>query len=71
MLTAAEIEKMTIPERMTAIDQLWTSIIASGKDVQSPAWHAEILEERGRAIDSGKAHFMTAEELREALRIFK
>ena len=69
MLTPAEIQKMTIPERMDAIDLLWESIIESGTDVPSPAWHQDVLRERMREIESGKAEFMTLEELRRALRI--
>jgi putative addiction module component (TIGR02574 family) len=69
MLTQAEIEKMTVPQRMEAIDRLWASIVESGEDIPSPDWHREILEERMQEIKSGKAEWMTLEELRAALRL--
>jgi putative addiction module component (TIGR02574 family) len=69
MLSQTDIEKMTVPERMDAIDRLWESIIDSGEDVPSPAWHEEILTERVARVRSGKAKFYTLEEVRKKLRL--
>ena len=69
MLTQADIEGMTIPERMDAIDQLWISIIESGAEVPSPDWHKDVLEKRMARAKSGKARFYTLEEAREKLRL--
>jgi putative addiction module component (TIGR02574 family) len=69
MLTQADIEKMTIPERMDAIDKLWTSIFESGADIPSPDWHKDILEERMEEIKSGKAEWLTLDEVRARLRL--
>ena len=71
MLNQADIEKMTIPQRMEAIDRLWTSIIDSGGDVPSPAWHEEVLNERMARFKSGKAKLYTLEEVRKKLRLPK
>jgi putative addiction module component (TIGR02574 family) len=69
MLTQADIEKMTIPERIDAIDKLWVSIVESSADFPSPDWHKDILEERMQEIKSGKAEWLTLEETRARLRL--
>ena len=71
MLTQADIQKMTVPQRMETIDRLWESIIDSREDVPSPAWHEEILKERAAKVKSGKAKFYTLEEVRKKLRLPK
>jgi putative addiction module component (TIGR02574 family) len=69
MLTQADIEEMTIPERMEAIDKLWISIAQSGADVASPDWHKDVLQKRMARVKSGKAKFYTIAEAREKLRL--
>jgi putative addiction module component (TIGR02574 family) len=69
MLTQAEIEEMTIPERMEAINKLWISIVESGAALPSPDWHKDVLEKRMARAKSGKARFYTLEEAREKLRL--
>jgi hypothetical protein len=69
MLTQTAIEEMTIPERWEAMELIWKSIIESQADIPSPAWHEEILRERTKEIESGKAEWMTLDELRVALRL--
>jgi putative addiction module component (TIGR02574 family) len=71
MLTQADIEEMTIPERMEAIDKLWISIIESSSGVPSPDWHKDVLKQRKARVKSGKAKFYTLEEAREKLRLFQ
>jgi putative addiction module component (TIGR02574 family) len=71
MLTQVDIERMTIPQRMEVIDRLWASIVQSGEDVPSPAWHEDVLKERVAHVKSGKAKFYTLEEARQKLRVPK
>jgi putative addiction module component (TIGR02574 family) len=71
MLTQTDIRKMSIPQRMEAIDRLWESIIDSGEDIPSPAWHEDILRERAARVKSGKAKFYTLEQVRKKLRLPK
>lgn len=50
------------------MELLWDSISRADSDVESPDWHAEVLSERKRLIESGEAEFLTMDELREELR---
>jgi hypothetical protein len=58
---------MSVSERWPAMEQRWESILSSGGDIRSPDRHGEIGDERRKLIESGKAEFMTLEELRQKL----
>jgi len=68
MITKKEINKMSVPDRLKAIEMIWESISTSSKYVQSPAWHQEILKTREDKVKSGNATFSTIDEVRERLK---
>jgi len=67
-MSIAEIEKMSVKERIYTMELLWDSISRGDGEVDSPDWHAEVLSERMCLIESGEAEFLTMDELREELR---
>ena len=67
-MNIAEIEKMTIHERLQTMELLWDSITHSSEEIEPPAWHSEILSDRRKIIESGKAEWLTMDELRKELR---
>lgn len=68
MLEASEIDKMSVPERLRAIEQLWDAVCREPEDVGSPEWHREILTDRKGRAERGDARFLTLAELRTRLR---
>ena len=46
------------------MEALWDSLIDEESEIESPEWHRDILEERKRTIEKGKAEFLSLEELR-------
>ncbi|MCL4788191.1 MAG: addiction module protein [Verrucomicrobia bacterium] len=67
MIAAADIEQMTLTERIKAMELLWRSITAEPASVVSPAWHGEVLQKRRAKIESGKAEFLTLAQLKKRL----
>jgi len=59
-----EIKKMSVIERLQAMETLWDSLVDEEPEIESPQWHREILEERKRKIENGKAEFISLEELK-------
>ena len=59
-----EIKKMSIIERLQAMEALWDSLMDEDSEMESPHWHQDILEERKRKIENGKAEFVSIEELK-------
>lgn len=67
MIKEKDIEKMSIPERLKAIELIWESISEETEEIESPKWHGDILEERQKKANSGEAKYLTISEVRERL----
>ncbi len=67
MLEASEINKMSVAERLRAIEQLWDAVCREGGEVASPEWHRDILADRKGRAERGEAKFLTLAELRTRL----
>lgn len=67
MIGAAEIEKMTLEEKLEAMELLWKSISGQPDGVPSPRWHGDVISERLARIESGEAKFLSIQEARERL----
>lgn len=66
-MTMAEVEKMSMAERLEAIELLWNSLATSEENISSPDWHAAILKERIAEIEGGQTELLTLEQLRRRL----
>ena len=58
---------MTIEEKLRAMEALWDDLCRHNA-VQVPQWHKDILDERQRFIDEGKAEFLDWETVKQELR---
>ena len=63
-MNTIEIKKMSIIERLQIMEALWDSFLYEESEIESPEWHRDILEDRKRKIESGKAEFISFEELK-------
>ncbi len=61
-MNTIEIRKMSTIERLQAMDA--DSLLYEESEIESPEWHRDILEERKRKIENGKAEFISLEELK-------
>ncbi len=59
-----EIKKMSVVERLQAMEALWDSLLDEESEIESPEWHRDIIEERKRKIENGKAEFISLKELK-------
>ena len=50
MLEASEIDKMSLAERLRAIEQLCDAVCREGEEVASPKWHRDILTDLGSLV---------------------
>jgi len=64
MIQAAEIEQMSLEERLHTMELLWASLARTPDAVPSPSWHEEVLAARMAKIDRGAAEFLTIDELK-------
>jgi putative addiction module component (TIGR02574 family) len=61
------VEKMTIAEKLLAMERLWNSLQAE-ETFTPPDWHQQVLSERLRALRDGQVQFSPLEEVAERLR---
>ncbi len=62
------IEQMTRDEKLCAMEALWTDLCREEECLESPAWHAQILQERAARVAAGAEKFMDWETAKRELR---
>ena len=62
-----QIDKMSVSEKVQTMEYLWTALSSVVAD-DPPAWHADILAERRRRVESGEEVFMSLAESKRRLR---
>jgi putative addiction module component (TIGR02574 family) len=67
VIETLEIERMTVAERLQAMELLWHSLSAEPGKLASPPWHKKVLAKRLTKIESGKAEFLTIAQLKRRL----
>jgi hypothetical protein len=58
MAVTLEIDRMTLEEKLRAMEALWDDLCRREENVPVPQWHKDILEERERAVAEGRAKFV-------------
>jgi hypothetical protein len=66
MAIELQIEQMTIEEKLRAMEALWNDLCEQAA-VPVPQWHKDILDERQRLIDEGKAEFIDWETAKKQI----
>ena len=67
MIDSSELERMSVAERLRAMDQLWDSLNRCGEEIPSPDWHQDVLADRKARAQRGEAKFLTLDQLRSRL----
>jgi Putative addiction module component len=67
MIQAADIEQMSLEERLQTMDLLWASLARTPDAVPSPDWHGEVLATRLAKVERGEGEFLTIPQLKERL----
>ena len=67
MSTTLDLDQMTTEEKLAAMEELWEDL-SRRNTVPVPQWHKEILDERQRLIDEGKAEFIDWETAKRQIR---
>ena len=68
MDVALPLDKMSVEEKLRALELLWEDLNRTPSSVPSPAWHKDVLEARERRVQEGKEKFISLDEARRTLR---
>lgn len=62
------LDQMTTAEKLRTMEALWADLSRHDEEIQSPAWHGEVLNEREERIRSGQEAFIDWEAAKKQLR---
>jgi len=67
VIEAADIEQMSLQERLQAMELLWSSLTRTPEVVPSPDWHGGVISSRLAKIERGEGEFLSIDELKARL----
>ena len=62
------LEKMSIADKLAAMEQLWDDLSRDPEAVPSPPWHESILAARDMRVKEGKAKFTPFAKAKDKIR---
>jgi hypothetical protein len=62
------LDKMTVVEKLRAMEALWVDLSRDESLIESPAWHGDVLRDREAKIKAGAENFMEWETAKKQLR---
>ena len=68
MVTAAQIEQMSRAEKLQVMEALWEDLSKTEAEVESPAWHADVLRETEARVAAGGERITDWETAKRELR---
>jgi hypothetical protein len=63
----AEVLRLNKAEQLQAMEWLWASLSKEQREIESPAWHGEVLAARKAKVDSDEAQFLSLDQLKKCL----
>ena len=61
-----QLDRMTTEEKLQAMKALWADLCKRA-EIAVPQWHKDVLDERQRQIDEGKAQFIDWETAKKEI----
>jgi len=61
-------ETLSRIEKLRLIEQCWDELTQGTESVESPAWHADVLQQTEKAVANGDAGFLDWNQTKERLR---
>ena len=68
MVTTLQIEKMSRTEKLQAMEIIWADLSKAEAEVESPAWHADVLRETETRVAAGQERIADWDTAKRELR---
>lgn len=65
---ALRLDKMTVRDKLQALEEIWNDLCRSAKAIPSPSWHADVLRAREKRIRQGTSRFTEWTEAKQKIR---
>jgi hypothetical protein len=63
-MSIAEIRAMSRTEQLQTMELLWDVLCHDRDEPESPVWHQSVLAERKTVMESGRAKFLSIDEVK-------
>lgn len=67
-MTVIEIEKLSVTEKIQVTESLWDSLCTDADNINSPAWHSEVLQQREEMLNDGTDTFIDWNDAKKDIR---
>jgi len=68
MAIAIPLGRMTVPDKLRAIEEIWDNLLHTSEDIPSPSWHADVLNAREKRVRDGSAKFSDWTDAKQRIR---
>ena len=68
MASILPLERMSVEEKLRAMEALWDDLCSRAGGVASPAWHEDVLAERSAMLERGEDRFEDWETAKREIR---
>ena len=68
MNASLPLDRMTIAEKLNAMEALWQDLSRNAHQFESPTWHGDVLREREQRVEEGKESYVDWETAKRVLR---
>lgn len=68
MDVALPLDKMSIPDKLRLMEELWGDLCRTPENIPSPTWHDDVLRAREKRFEEGKTSFEDWDEAKRRLR---
>ena len=68
MITIEQIQQLSHKEKLMTIEAIWSDLLASPEQVESPGWHREALKETEARVAAGLEEPIDWEQAKAKLR---
>jgi outer membrane protein TolC len=62
------LDEMSVEEKLQLLEAIWADLSRVPDQLESPAWHKDVLEETERRVESGEATFSDWQEAKASIR---
>jgi putative addiction module component (TIGR02574 family) len=62
------IAQLSFTQKLDLMEKLWADMAGNEKNLESPAWHEAVLDDRKTALDAGKETVSNWEEAKERIK---
>ena len=62
------LSKMTVADKLRAIEEIWDDLLHTAKEIPSPSWHGDVLGAREARLREGASQFGDWTEAKRRIR---